>query len=99
MVGADRDIVARVTLTRPIKQGSEEIAVLEFTEPTLNDVDNMERAAKFSNAAAVMKLIEKTAAVPPSTAQAIKAVDLPRIMDALRPFLPSALPGVEAGAE
>lgn len=96
-----REIVATVTLQRPITQGERVIEVLEFVEPDLNALDAMERASKTSGMAATMKLIEKLADQPPSIVQQIKAVDLTQIMAALAPFLPqgatdtSALAGIE----
>ena len=96
----EREIVATVTLSRPIRQGEQVIDKLEFTEPDLTALDAMERAAKTSNMAGTAKLIESLANVPPSVAYSIKALDMVKIMAALAPFLPSDaldMSGVEAG--
>lgn len=71
----------KVTLTRPVKQGDEEIRELDLREPTAGDV--MECGYPLTigdgeatpNAAVVGKLIARLAGVPPSVVKQLAVHD------------------------
>lgn len=82
------EIVATYTLKRPIRMGDEPITVLNFSEPTLEVLEAVERASKTSAINGILKMISMTANLPVTVVSGIKAVDLEGIMESLRPFLP-----------
>ena len=62
-------------------------------------LEAMVRAAKESEVKGIMKLISMSANQPIKIVFDIKAVDLPGIMETLRPFLPAETPGLSGGED
>ena len=86
-----------VTLKTPIDAHGEKVSVLEFDEPTLGALDDIEIVVKGDgsvrlNLGDIAKLVSNMAGIPLSSARKIRAGDLPEIGKAVMGFLPDILP-------
>lgn len=78
-----------ITLKHPLTHGGEQVTELTFKRLTLKDLMKMDSAS--GELAKIAKLIESSAAQPPSVVQQIDAEDLEAISEVLEGFLPQSL--------